>query len=90
MRRITIIGQDPVFTRGDPDIQETVISDDGEKPLGMPGDMESVDRAPGRVEPMPEDVVGDSLRKAFGTPYSGNDSEYDSEDSDEDTDVYEP
>ena len=38
----------------------------------------------------PYKVVGDSLRKAFGTPYSGNDSEYDSEDSDEDTDVYEP
>ena len=28
------IGQDPVFTRGDPDVQETVISDDGEEPQG--------------------------------------------------------
>ena len=84
------IGQDPVFTRGDPDVQETVISDDGVEPLGMPEDMEGADRVPGRVQPMPEDVVGDKLRRAFSTPYSGDDSEYESEDSDEDTEVYEP
>ena len=46
--------------------------------------------APGRVQSIPEDVVDDNLRRAFSTPYSGDDSEYDSEDADEDTEVYEP
>ena len=86
---VKLVSQDPVFTRGDPDVQETVISDDGEEPLGMPEDMEGADRAPGRVQPMPEDVVGDKLRRAFSTPYSGDDPEYDSEDADENTEVYE-
>ena len=39
---------------------------------------------------MPEDVVGDILRMAFSTPYSADNSEYDSDDADEDTVVYEP
>ena len=45
--------------------------------------MVGVDRAPGRVQPVPEDVVGDNLRRAFSTPYGGDDSDYDSEDADE-------
>ena len=52
------IGQDPVFTRGDPDAEENVISVDKDEPLGMPEDMEGADRTPTRAQPMPEGVQG--------------------------------
>ena len=84
------IGQDPVFIRGDPDIEETVISDDEDNPLGIPEDMEGADRTPTRVQPKPEDVQGVGyLNRAFRTPYSNSEHQADSEDSDEDTGVYE-
>ena len=50
------MGQEPVFTRGNPDIEETVISDDENEPLGMPENMKGVERTPTRVQPMPKDV----------------------------------
>ena len=59
------MGQNPMSTRGDPDIEETVTSD-GEDPLGMPKDMEGADRTPTRVQPIPEDVQGEYLKR---TPF---------------------
>ena len=46
------IRQDPVFTRGVPDFQETVGNDDEEEPLGMPEDMEGAYKVAGAVQPM--------------------------------------
>ena len=84
------IGQDPVSTRGDPDIEENVISGDEDEPLGIPENIEGADRTPTRVQPMPEDVQGEYLNKAFSTPYINSKPQNDSEDIDEDTDVCEP
>jgi len=93
------IGHDPVFTRGDPDYQETVIQDEEDEPLGLPEDMEGADRVPGRVQPLPDDVQQDYIKKAFSTPYNSTEDEEDSGDEQdaeehtevyEDTEVYEP
>ena len=45
------IGRDPVFTRGHQDIKETVISDGGDEPLGIPEDMETRGRIPAQECP---------------------------------------
>jgi len=90
------IGQDPVFTRGDPDFQETVIYDDVEEPLGMPEDMEGADRVAGAVQPMPADVQGEYYQRAFSTPYDSAKAEDEGEEDEDDaevavdTDIYEP
>ena len=55
----------------------------------MPEDMEGADRAPIRVQPMPEDMQGECLNRAFSTPYNNSEPQEDSEDTDKDTDVYE-
>ena len=44
------IDQDPVLTRGDPDIKKAVISDDGYEPLGTPEDIDGVEKTPTRVQ----------------------------------------
>ena len=52
--------------------------------------MEGAYRTPTRVQPMPEDVQEEYLNWAFSTPYNNSELQEDSEDTDEDTDVYEP
>ena len=42
------IGQDTVFTRGDPAVVEFIIDGDEDEQLGMPEDMEATDRNPAR------------------------------------------
>ena len=54
--------------------------------LGMSVDMDATDRAPARVQYMTGDFVEDCVRNAFSTPYSASQSQ----EEDEDTDVYEP
>ena len=51
------IGQDPVVTRGDPDVEEFIVDGDGDEQLGMPEDKEATDRTPARVREMPDDLV---------------------------------
>ena len=58
------IGQDPVFTRADLDVEENGLSDDEDEQLGMPDDMEGAGRSPTRVQ---------YLNRAFSIP--GNNSE---------------
>ena len=82
--------QELVFTRGDPDIEETVISDCENEPQGLPEDMEGADRTPTSVRPMPENVQGGYLNRTFSTPYGNSESVDNSEDAVKDTDVYEP
>ena len=79
-----------MFTRVDPDIEKNVIYDDEDEPLGMPENMERADRDNTRVQPMPEDVQKEYLNRAFSTPNNNSEPQEDSEDTDEDTDVYEP
>ena len=81
------IGQDPVFTRGDPDAEEFIIGGDEDEQLGMPKDMEATDRTPARVRDMPDDLVEEYVRNAFSTLYSSSRTQ---EDEDEDINVYEP
>ena len=38
------IGQAPVFSRGDPDVKETIVDSNDDEQLGMPEDMEATDR----------------------------------------------
>ena len=83
-------GQDLVFTRGDPDIEETIISDDGDESLDMPEDTKGVDRTPTRLQSRPEDVKGGYLNRTFSTPYNNSETLDDSENTDVDIYVYEP
>ena len=75
-----------MFSRGDPNIEETIIGGDGDEQLGMPEDMDATGRAPARVQNMPGDMVEDYVSNAFSTPCSASQTQ----EEDEDTDMYEP
>ena len=79
------IGRAPVFTYGNPDVEEIIIGDDGEEQVGMPEDMEANDRTPAKVRDIPDNLVGQCGRNAFRTPYTSETLEYD-----EDNEEYEP
>ena len=64
------IGQNPVFSRGDPAIEDFIIDCDEDKQFGISEDMEATDRAPIRVRDIPDDLVEEYLRNAFSIPYT--------------------
>ena len=72
-----------MFSRGDQDIEEAVIADDQNEPLGVPEVMDGTNRTATRVKPIPEDVQGEYLNRAFSTPYNNSETLDDSEDSNE-------
>ena len=75
-----------MFSRGDPNIEETIIDSDKDEPFGMPEDIEATDRALARVQDMPGDLVEEYVRNAFSSPYSASQTQ----EEDEDTDMHDP